>query len=522
MSARCEVMGLKDEEIALVNRLVQQTPFNYSQDLMGHQKEFIYYSLNARGILNGSEQGTSKTLPALCLAYIWGFDRVVVSAPKDVIPVWVDEHKKWFDESRPDSFTVWNSVGTTVKQKQKALQILKYEPGRHMFLVNQEVVSKLEEELIDFASDKLFIIDESHNIKSPDSKIYKSCNEVAKHCNRIIESSGTPLGNNVGDLWSQFHIIDPNILKQDYNDFVNRFAIKQKIYGPGGRPLVVGGVHKTKIVGCSDPYTLMSMISSYWFRATKATCLQLPPKYHHKIYLDLTDEERFYYEAVKQDGEFALGKELSLNGDAVIAIRLQQITSGTVKKFNPDIPEDEGEIQELDSCKLRWLREFVDNRLVNNPSVRCIIWCRFNAEVDIITDELQKKLGAKRVFSVTRKTKSTAIEEAKASFNSRNIDGVQILVAQIDKMYSGHNLQAGDINIGYSHTWSYIKRAQFEDRTHRNGRSDGVEYLWLIAKDTIDEALIAATDAKRDLAIRLAPDTVSGVRSAYEETNEQR
>ena len=114
---------------------------------------------------------------------------------------------------------------------------------------------------------------------------------------------------------------------------------------------------------------------------------------------------------------------------------------------------------------------------------------------------------------MTGSTHDRELEKLKASFNSRDPDGVQVLVAQIKKLAYGHNLQAGDRNIYYSHTWSHVEKSQSADRTHRFGRTAPVAYTELVVKGSIDQQILRATDSLQDMSERLTPDTVGGKRT---------
>jgi hypothetical protein len=92
--------------------------------------------------------------------------------------------------------------------------------------------------------------------------------------------------------------------------------------------------------------------------------------------------------------------------------------------------------------------------------------------------------------------------------HSRSPAGIQVLVCQWQKMAFGHNLQAADWHVRFSHTWSYVQHSQGEDRSHRMGREEEVHYIDLIATKTVDEDIPAALAAKRDSAAHLSRPTV--------------
>ena len=125
-----------------------------------------------------------------------------------------------------------------------------------------------------------------------------------------------------------------------------------------------------------------------------------------------------------------------------------------------------------------------------------------------ISQILSDMLGPGSVSPVWGPIDDTVLLAIKDSFNSRSPDGVRVIVAQTSKIAYGHNLQGADFSIYYNHSWSYVERAQSEDRSHRMGRMTPVTYINLVYKDSIDEAVIRAQKRKTDLAEKIAVLTV--------------
>jgi SNF2 family DNA or RNA helicase len=83
---------------------------------------------------------------------------------------------------------------------------------------------------------------------------------------------------------------------------------------------------------------------------------------------------------------------------------------------------------------------------------------------------------------------------------------------------TGLNLTAADIVIHYDPWWNLAAQNQATDRTHRIGQDKEVSVFKLIAKDTIEEKIVALQEAKRDLAETvLAGDATGGVSITQED-----
>ena len=82
----------------------------------------------------------------------------------------------------------------------------------------------------------------------------------------------------------------------------------------------------------------------------------------------------------------------------------------------------------------------------------------------------------------------------------------QVLVMQIDKGATGHNLTEAKTVVYFSNTFSYLTRAQSEDRAHRIGQENPVLYVDLVMKRTVDEEIITALRGKCDVASTIVGD----------------
>ena len=156
---------------------------------------------------------------------------------------------------------------------------------------------------------------------------------------------------------------------------------------------------------------------------------------------------------------------------------------------------------------MEWIKDYVRDKFVSDECRKMIIWCKFTREIERMHEELSRIMSKDTVKIVYGKTKD--LEDIKESFNTKAPGEIQIIVAQIKKLAYGHNLQGCDVNVYFSHSWSYIERAQSEDRSHRMGRVGAVQYYELEYIDTIDASILRAVERKKDVSLRLSPVTIS-------------
>jgi len=495
--ARSQIMDIPNTIIETIKTILSNAHLDPDQ-FARHQLQSIAIGSSRSGFFNGSEQGTGKTRAALATIKAVGAFRTLIACPKSLVGEWIAEAE------RINMNVNIIDIGTGSSAERRDL-LMTTEHGftPTIVIINYEMANKLKLELFDFHPNML-ILDESWRLKDPQTLAYKAILPIARQASFRLALTGTAIGNHVGDLYSQLTLIDPTLRLGSAHDFLEAFGEIGTIYRRG----IDGPTQMMKIIGAKNVPMLMSIIEPLWFRATKTSCLDLPEKVPSvRVKFVLPRSVRELYDRVAVDGDLALGSLLSLSGERVTMLRLQQIVGGH-KPIVSDDPEEDTRLEELPSYKIDWLKHFAADRLLEYPNIRCIIWCKFTAEIIRLQRELSAILRAEKVVIATGNTSNSDLDNIKLSFNSRDENGVQVIVAQIKKLACGHNLQACDWNIYYSHSWSYLERSQSEDRSHRMGRIGPVQYIDLVCENTIDEPVLQATDNKRDLAIRLSPGTV--------------
>lgn len=463
--------------------------------LLEHQRDFLSFAHEKRGVLNASEQGTGKTRMAWALHHLWHPQRTLIVCPKSLTSQWFKEQQIMWDTPPIRDLRLFCLNDGAIERRRAQIRQAATLSAPAVVILNYEVLARLLPEIRKFAPDCL-IFDESYRLKNRQAAVTKTALKLVKgHTARVLLLSGTPVGNDVGDLWSQLAMLMP---MEPWALFVNQYAEMARV------PIAGRTIMKPR--GLKDAIGLMERLDPVWFRATKESCLTLPPKQYHRITLAMPLPTRALYRQVQEHGSTALGAPGCLDGEATSLLRLQQLTGG-VLPLPLDDRGREWTAQPLPCPKLEWLEALARDRLAGNPTARLLVWCRFLPEVQRITASLREILGDDRVTCATGKTDNDALETMKESFNSRDADGVQVIVCQIQKMHLGHNLQSTDYNVFFSHSWSYVERVQAEDRSHRQGRQGAIDYYDLVLKDSIDQDIMQAMARKTDLAVRTCPST---------------
>lgn len=471
-----------------------------------HQLEFVGFALDKRGVYNASEQGTGKTAACWLALLAWGLGRGALIVTKSSLEgEWVQELEATV-ANQPLAVEVLGT-GMALSWRRARLEEIAHDWRRHgdarVVILNYEVLADLAGAVADWGPTTI-IGDEAWKLKGDEAKVTEAMTLLSRlpTTRHALLAAGTPIGNDVGDLYAQLRIVDPTWSVYTPWEFRQAYCEFETVRTRHGHGML------QKPIGCRDPAGLMRRLDPLWYRVPKEACLDLPPLERHVIKLDMPAETRLIYDQLREGGVATLG-QLTGRSDQRIELLLQQrMTSG----FEPTWTDEPRSwaLRPLPCPKLEWVTQFARGYLADSPEVRCVVWCRFHAELRRVAGALEELLGAERVAKAIGDTSAQELDRIKASFNSRDPEGVQVIVTQNDKLCAGHNLQAGDHHIIFSNTWSWLTRSQLESRSHRGGRV-GTVHLWdLIIKRSVDEVIHAALQRKEDMAELVAVDTVGG------------
>ena len=487
---------------------VATVPVKEGVDLYQHQVKAYNIMLAIYGYLDKSlppvggsgaalfmEMGTGKSLSAIAVSGRLFLDkrikRVLIVAPSSVCSVWDGEYKKF--AGFPYKLSVL--LGTKEKRIQsiKSLVLPSKDSKEELLVavINYESTWRLEEELKSFKPD-MIICDESQRIKGQSTKQSKAMHRLGKIANYRCILTGTPIQNDVRDVWSQYRFLDPTIFPNRYNDFVSRY-IEMKFNSSLGYEYYSNINKKT-----ADE--LKKKIHSIAYRITKKECLDLPPKMFSDRVVTLESSTRKIYKNLQDDlcSELRNGERVTVESFITSLLRLQQITGGFIK-------DDSGNIQQVSTAKMDALEDIIETYCIDEEK-KIVVFTRFLAEYEAIQQmisQLFKKTGNAHLqqVSICGSTPVTARESIINQFQTDQ--NTRVFVGQIDACAEGITLNAATTTVYYSVNWNYAKYQQSQDRTHRIGVSGSCMYINLIVENTIDQKVIAALKNKEDISISI-------------------
>ena len=483
--------------------------YDYKTKPFDHQRETLEAIWHREGFAVFWEMGCGKSklvLDNAATLYTAGeIDCIFVVAPNGVHRNWVVEEigKHLPDAVMADvkAFAYHSSKATTKRHLQATKDILTHEG---LAIVAMSYDAFMTNAGKPFAKKVLtkrscfYILDESAFIKSPSTKRTKSLIASGKYAKYKRILTGTPVSNKPFDIYTQMRFLDPDYWKSrglgNFTVFKNYFAVwmEQKLQSGRSFPM---------LVSYKNLEELHDMIKDDSSRVLKADVLDLPPKLYSKRFFDMSPRQAKLYSELR-DNFMADLDGGSVSADLAITrmLRLQQITSGFVAIEEKRIPDLENpdyieyvnkvvDIEDGKNLRLKLLEEIIETL-----EGKAIIWARFTREIDMIM-----ALLGDRAVRYDGQVKTDARAAAIKSFQ-HDEDGAQFFVANAAAGGTGLTLTKATTTIYYSNNFKLSERLQSEDRNHRIGTVNPVNYIDLICNDTIDLHIVNALIEKLDVS----------------------
>ncbi|CAG8549309.1 13417_t:CDS:2 [Funneliformis caledonium] len=249
------------------------------------------YEQGSNGIL-ADEMGLGKTIQTIALLAhlacdkgVWGPHLIIV--PTSVIINWEMEFKKWCP-----GFIILTYYGSPKERKEKRLGWSK----EHSFHVCITSYHLAVQDAINFRKKKwhYLILDEAHNIKNFKSQRWNTL--LNFNSERRLLLTGTPLQNNLMELWSLLYFLKPNARNDDMSfEYANQKEFQDWFSRPVDKMIEnnEGFDEKTR----AAILTLHTLLRPYLLRRLKIDVeKQLPAKHTHIIKCRLSKRQRFLYD----------------------------------------------------------------------------------------------------------------------------------------------------------------------------------------------------------------------------------
>ena len=478
-----------------------------------HQKEVIERTRDEAGFALFHEMGLGKSKIAIdSVGHLFTegkLNGLLVMAPKAVAPNWTaDELPTHLGV--PYKVFLWDTGKATTQRFQRALDDFLCTPKDELavLVMSYDAIMterkkgakrgllKGKEAAKQFLTDRtcMFCLDESARIKSPSAKRTKRVLAAGAYAPFRRVMTGTPVTNSPFDVYTQLKFLDPLVWQQlgcgTFESFKTMFGvwIENERRDTGQR-------FKT-LVDYQNLSVLNKVVDRMGSRLLKDDVLDLPPKVYEKRVFEMSPPQRKLYDQIKKDFMVWLDSGEIITAPLAITrmLRLQQITSG----YCPI--DSEGEKQAMVRIEPNPRLACLMDTLEDVPG-QAIIWAKFQADIDLISEALRAKgetcvVYDGRVSQSDRETRRKEFKDGTARF----------FVANPSAAGEGLTLTEATTVIYYNSTYKLADRLQSEDRAHRIGQTKSVLYIDIVAQGTIDTVILRALRTKQDLAAQVTGD----------------
>lgn len=493
--------------------------FNYQKTAVRWLWEL--YSQRVGGII-GDEMGLGKTVQVA--AFLAGLHYsgklkypVLIVCPATVLNQWVSELHQWWPPLR---VAILHSIGSGLHSQQESS--VKYEPdeeelensdsnGRtdpsrarllvsdmfrtgHVIITTYAGIKTYQGLLLNRRKWGYCCLDEGHKIRNPNAEISLACKRIKTPYRLIL--SGTPIQNNLTELWSLFDFVYPGKLGT-LPVFQQEFSV----------PINVGGYANATNVQVQTAYkcavVLRDLISPYLLRRMKSDVAKdLPKKTEKVLFCKLTSEQRAVYNSFLKSKELQSilsGKRQVLYGIDIlrkICNHPDLLTGESVpKKRNYGDPSKSGKMEVVRALLNLWIQE----------DHRTLLFCQTRQMLAILESFVRNILPD--YCSYLRMDGATPIAQRQKLVDQFNNDpkySVFLLTTKVGGL--GVNLTGADRVIIYDPDWNPSTDVQARERAWRLGQKKEVMIYRLMIAGSIEEKIYHRQIFKQFLTNKILKD----------------
>ncbi|MGM8287088.1 DEAD/DEAH box helicase [Clostridium perfringens] len=453
-------------------------PKALNAELRPYQKEGFKWineitDLGFGGVL-ADDMGLGKTLQIIAFLLSQKKSKSIVVVPTSVIYNWMDEFEKFApsiriglvhgSKSKRDKVLREFKRGLGIKIEEDNLKEKSYE--KYDVLLTTYGTLKNDEKAYENLSFDYCIIDEAQNIKNPAAQATLSVKNIKSRCN--IALTGTPIENNLMELWSIFDFVMPGYLFTKER-FRERFILDE-----------------------SNLSELKYLITPFILRRLKEDVLsELPEKLEKKYLVEMKGKQKqlysFYVKAIKNQLNENKSSEKSgrdkINLFAYLT-KLREIC------LDPSlvVPDYIG-----GSSKLTVVKEIVKD--ASESGKKILLFSQFTSVLKKIEEDFKKE-DISYLYLDGGTSAKDRVERVK-NFNEDS--NIKVFLISLKAGGVGLNLTSASVVIHFDPWWNPAVEDQATDRAHRFGQENKVEVIKLVAKDTIEEKIVLMQEDKREL-----------------------
>jgi superfamily II DNA or RNA helicase len=452
------------EKLSSTKGFEPELPAGFQAELRDYQRQgFDWLARLSRlglGAVLADDMGLGKTVQTMALLLAESpKGPSLVAAPTSVCHNWVQEAARFAPGLRV-------RLLSEASDRKAAVEAL----GPGDVLVVSYGLLHTESDALSAVPFAVAVFDEAHNLKNADTRRAQASKRIQADFRLAL--SGTPVENRLDELWSLFDTVTPGLLG-------SRESFQRRFSGP---------IERNRSVSARQ--ALKTLVKPFLLRRTKAAVLtELPARTEITLEIEPGAEERAFYEAVRRKALESLKGIEGTQNQKRIRI-LAEISRLRRAACHPDLIDPDAGV---DSAKLAALLELTAELKANRH--RALVFSQFTGHLDLVQAALTEA-----GMNVLRLDGSTPAKERGRLVDAFQAGEGDLFLISLKAGGTGLNLTAADYVIHLDPWWNPAVEDQATDRAHRIGQTRPVTVYRLIAKDSIEEQILALHASKRDLA----------------------
>ena len=328
-------------------------------------------------------------------------------------------------------------------------------------------------ELLRSITFELIVADESQAIKNAQSLRHKAMMQLKGKLR--IALSGTPIENNIGELFAQMNFVNPGF-------FVSQAAFRRDYVSKFRKD------YNEELVS-----ELKNKVAPFILRRTKEEVLpELPDKTEEYLYCEMGGVQRKIYDAHRNEYRDFLLKKFEEEGAENSKMyvlegltRLRQICDATALVSHGEARQE--------AVKIDLLISHITEKTGNH---KILVFSQFVKMLELVENALQ----AHHIAYSYLDGKTSLKEREKRVNQFQEDEEVRVFLVSLKAGGTGLNLTAADYVYILDPWWNPATENQAIDRSHRMGQRKNVFAYRMICKDTVEEKIIQMQEAKKKIS----------------------
>lgn len=466
------------ERIENAQSIQPVVPNSFQAELRTYQQEgydwLIRLAAWGVGACLADDMGLGKTIQALALILQRAeLGPTLVVAPASVTRNWRRETEKFAPELRP-------ILLGSVDRSEVIEQLGPYD----LLLVSYG--------LLPFEGDRLsqltfttIVLDEAQAIKNRNTKRSQVAMEL-KGDFRMV-TTGTPIENHLGELWNLFNFLNPGLLGT-HRQFGEKYAIPISRYNDKER--------REQLRRLLQPFILR--------RRKRDVLKELPPKTEVVLTVELSEPEKAFYEALRQNALAEIEETPGPGKRFQILAQLTRLRQAAChpRLVKPDI--------DLSSSKLELVGNTILELLDNGH--KALVFSQFVQHLRVVEAWVKEQQISYQYLD--GQTPGPKRDQAVQAFQAGEGD---LFLISLKAGGTGLTLTSADYVLHLDPWWNPAVEDQASDRAHRIGQERPVTVYRFVSEHTIEEKIVQLHQEKRDLADSLLSGTESSASLSTDE-----